>query len=1693
MTATNALTVACWVKFVVPDGVAITQNMTILGNRRTLDWAQPHAYRFYYNATSGNIEFSARGTTAINLVVLQRPQVDRWYHLAVVRGADNFTLYLDGRLVSTTTQSIGNSGNTEGLSIGGFPTAERFYGEVQEVAIYQQALGRAQLVTHRFTDVPPSFGSLRGYFKLGYSLSETDNLRNFAVTQPAGTANLTQVGTGLIGFPETDRNGEQSVFDSHKNGGKDAISALGGSFSWDHAILSRPTPGIPFDLRISYGSSTAYSGQPLENGVELYAEDSVMGSGWRHSLQTRLVPGGLFLQSNSNYVGLLMWDGDLETWARGGGGTYTAFHGEYRGEMREVESNSFIEWTTPERLIFKFHHPTNSQAPLIPGRLVQVRDFNGNSMVLNYDEVTGFLTSVNDTGGGTWTFVYNPQNLLTSISGPSANVAEKWTVTFTYDADGRLASKSIAGPPDYPLPVLAGNALGTPGSTNWQFFYTTASPAGLLQRVVDPRGFNDIQVTYDSFGRKATMSDALNRTVSYKYNNPGIRQLTTTRHANLGGTPASPDDRVEVDTFDRRHRPVSEVDPLGFTKSYTYDPAGNVTSMTDARGATSTSTYDARSNVLTKTNALGETTIWTYAHVLSGGTPHNRPTKELRPATEEAPDGWENRFTYDPAGNLLTHSDGKPGETFGTLVTHAYDARGLVTSSVDANGNQTRFSYDPVTGFLRNRTIAFGTPVAATWNIQTTELGLVRSLENPLAQAVTTTFDVNRMPVSVTDAISRTFRKAYDSNGNLVAESDGSGRYTVHRYNGADERDQSTDRDGRSTDFAYNTFGELIQTNSPFAVSEGVSQSLAIVRLFDRSGRLIEERDPAYSAATPALHRTAYEYDRNGNRIAMVDKLGRRWTTSFDALNRVVGERDPEGNVKRTSYDAAGRLLAVVSPNGDPTTHRYDGRGRLTRWRDAEGFEWIYTYDGVGNILDIEDARQGHYVMTYGPRNERLTERNQDGKQWTYTYDLLARLISQTNPIGAGAGPGGGAVVRTLSYDAVGRVEAVEFNTGRINALGYDNNNNVRFVSRSRPGQATTTLQLEYDVLDRLSESRDTFAKTVRYGYDALGRVTEKTYPGGKVLTQSYDRLGRLTSLAFTGVAQPCTFSYDDNSRLIARTYPNGVTQSNAFDTAGRLSGLNYAGTASPPIALGYAYDRNGNKTSGEENGTLPWKAADVTAYNETATYRPDGKLVARNDALSPRDFTYTYDAAGNLTQAAAPGESYALSYDEDNRTTSITWDVGMTSKQVNNRYDALGRRIARTIDGVETRYVLDLGGSMERILCDTNASGAITAWYVHGPDLCFKVASNGDLTCYHADAQGNVLRTTKPDGLVENQYAYSAYGRPLSAMGTMLLNPTDPFRFSGSQGAMFEFPNISNSGLIFMRARYYSADAGVFLATDPQKEIQAAWKPNFFAFAAGNPLKYSDPNGRIAVPVLLAVGIYWGWENIYLKPANKVLNPVEHLAAHYAGVASDRDDAEHIAGYLPFGDTAVGIIHGVRGEGWGDFAQSLPLPGVESYNFLDHVGNILGYTSVGLERDWKRLFGQKESKPQVQSSNVPSRNDLQYFGQYPTGFGSALQQAQTLNAQQVRTPAPPAKPSKKILAKGRDWHDLRNFLDDLGLSTADAARLIKKAKKRPDDSTNPNQNRSVSLKLNGVKYSFKIRIRGWKIQSWEFSPNGSR
>ena len=175
-----------------------------------------------------------------------------------------------------------------------------------------------------------------------------------------------------------------------------------------------------------------------------------------------------------------------------------------------------------------------------------------------------------------------------------------------------------------------------------------------LTKVTPPTG-NSLQaknLTYDGFGRVATITDGAGNTLTYTYDNAD----RITKQAYTGGTHT-------------------------VTVSYGYDGAGNLKTQTDPSGTTSY-TYDGRNKVLTKNAASGGGTL-TYNYDADGNL------------TLVKDAGGSTSYTYNTRNLLASLTD-----PAGKLWQFAYNADGLRTTTWFAtNTANTSWSMEQVTSY----------------------------------------------------------------------------------------------------------------------------------------------------------------------------------------------------------------------------------------------------------------------------------------------------------------------------------------------------------------------------------------------------------------------------------------------------------------------------------------------------------------------------------------------------------------------------------------------------------------------------------------------------------------------------------------------------------------------------------------------------------------------------------------------------------------------------------------------------------------------------------------------------------------------------------------------------------------------------------------------------------------------------------
>lgn len=180
--------------------------------------------------------------------------------------------------------------------------------------------------------------------------------------------------------------------------------------------------------------------------------------------------------------------------------------------------------------------------------------------------------------------------------------------------------------------------------------------------------------------------------------------------------------------------------------------------------------------------------------------------------------------------------------------------------------------------------------------------------------------------------------------------------------------------------------------------------------------------------------------------------------------------------------------------------------------------------------------------------------------------------------------------------------------------------------------------------------------------------------------------------------------------------------------------------------------------------------------------------------------------------------------------------------------YDALGRRISKTVNGVTTTFHYD-GLDITR-----ENSGAGEASYLRTlaiDEALSRTDGTGTLS-YLADIVGSTIALTRSTGVTSSTYTYAPYGE--SSVADLSRNP---FQFTGREN--------DGTGLYYCRARYYDPTRGRFAAQDPIGLMGG--DTNFYIYANQNPLRWLDPFGLIEWPLDAPMPWNEGAENLPGSP----------------------------------------------------------------------------------------------------------------------------------------------------------------------------------------------------------------------------------
>ena len=1079
------------------------------------------------------------------------------------------------------------------------------------------------------------------------------------------------------------------------------------------------------------------------------------------------------------------------------------------------------------------------------GNLQSITDKNGNSLTITPNGITS-STGLNVP------FVRDSQGRITQITDPQGN-----QYLYSYDDNGNLASVTYPNTSQPSTYTYNANHYYTGGTDFRSNPLPTTSYYGSTD--TDPNGL-------PLNGRLESTTDALGETTSYAYNLATNTTIVTYPPDSTGATGTAtmvydsygdllnstdPLGHTTTSVYDSNHDLISVTDPLGHATTYTYDQNGNQTSVTYPATATSTNTtsttiYNQYSEPISTTDELGNVRTFNY-------------DANYNPQSVTDSLGSLATFQFNPNGTMAAGAIGFDIAQQPQMASQfTYDANGNLASRTDALGRTTSYTYNNL-GQKLTMTIPLPnsstSAAAATTTYSYDPLGDLTQTAAPLGRTTSSTYDGNGNKLTDTDANGNVTNYAYDALNRLTLTKYPDGSTVSNTYDFRNNVVDSIDQDGHDTHNTYDLSGRLVSVTKAYGTSSASTSSYT----YDNAGRKLTMTDSLGNT-------TSYAYDNAGNLLS-VSGPGGTFQYAYDNARNQISITDGNNHTTQYQYDARKRQTVTTYPDGTTTTNAYDGPGNLAGVTDQAGNQVQYTYDAANQlhtVVQLASPNTGNNSNTYGYDNDGnlITLSDENGHTTQDAFNLLYEQTSKTLP--------DGTLTETRTYDNNGNLATVTHFNGVTTTYTYDSLN--RLLSRSTPGEATVsntytstgkfatttdasgTTTYTYDTMDRLT-AKATPEGTLSYTYDADGHVLSiaSSNANGASTSYTYDNLNRLSTVTDGRTGGVTAYSYDTANNLVTAAYPNGVQSTFQYDQENRLTSMT-AGNA----AYGYTLGPTGIKTGATE---LSGRAV---AWGFDGMYRLTSETVSNDPSKENGSVSYTLDPVGNRLQQISSLHnigSVAFSYGPDDTILSESYDpdgnttasggktfaynsqnqlMSMNGGAVSLVYDGYGNRVAKTVSGVTTTYLVedDVNPTGYPQVFDELTNGVVTRTYTYGLQRISEdqiVNNTWTPSFYGYDGFGTVRQLTNAAGTVTDSYEYDAFGNELNSTGS---TPNEMLY----RGEQYD----SDLGLYYLRARWYNPATGRFMSRDPnegQSIIPATLHK--YLYAAGDPINRVDPSGK--------------------------------------------------------------------------------------------------------------------------------------------------------------------------------------------------------------------------------------------------------
>ncbi len=598
-----------------------------------------------------------------------------------------------------------------------------------------------------------------------------------------------------------------------------------------------------------------------------------------------------------------------------------------------------------------------------------------------------------------------------------------------------------------------------------------------------------VQYTYHENGDIASMTDALNQTITYDDYYRGIPR-----------TESLPEDITVTRTVTAEGWVTSQKDGRGNTTSYQYDGSGRLTGITPPRGSATTMTWSKEDNkdvqTVTRGNYLRVLTYDGFGRVVCdkrgevhSGTVYDglgRVSRQTLPNYSSCTSNQDINYTYDSLGRLLitTHVDRSYNQ-------HTYETDNKLKLRDEA-GKVFNFQYrsygNPDLRYLMAITGPASLSVAITRNVLGQETEIKRNV-------VKRTFDYGDTQFVMSEKHPETGTTTYtrDALGNIIGKRVGASGTTRYYYDNVHRLER--------VDYPRNTSPDLFYTYDKNSnVTRMRSGITDFTYVYDQNDNLIQENQKIDGAT----YATKYTYS-NLDHLSTL-RYHDNVVVSY-APNDLGWPTKAAPYVNGVTYHPNGAPSQITYANGRKTTYTLNNRQWALRATTDGGIsnQEVTAYDGVGNIKSIRD-----YLNSSNNR--------------TLTYDGLHRLKTATGPWGTGS----------ITYSPRGDIRSKRMGTTNL-SYSYVNG---KITSVSGLPNFITNANYSYDTYGNVIKKQST-AYGWTYEYDDASNL-KKVFDHSNSLIRSFEYSGNNMKVKSVSPNEHRRFIYGSAGNLLSNVRVTG-------------------------------------------------------------------------------------------------------------------------------------------------------------------------------------------------------------------------------------------------------------------------------------------------------------------------------------------------------------------------------------------------------------------------------------------------------------------------------------------------------------------------------------------------------------------------